>query len=355
MRAIWLGALAACALLSADAAAQVPDSETPWETGRELYRDENFDEAARYITEAIQREPENPQYYLGLARTEYWRGRYDLAVYYYDLYLGPLAAMIPSSARSADRPDRVREERNSANASRPNPQAPVAMPQAHASARQFVETRLSEGPIMTSTGGGAYAQYRGMLAAGYANPDIAQLRARVASALLVEADAVVSDHDTSLPLLTLNQWQTQRARFEAWRSLSPPPAGASTTSIPSSALDPSARPVDPQVRADAHIALCDAQIQYLNENYAQAADGFRRAFDLMPNLLPARIGRLNSLYRLGNSSSTVESEIAALDTAVSRHAPVSQGIGDIYRAAFAAQRGDVSGAARTLGRLLGIP
>lgn len=347
------------ACLAAPAWAQAPDVDDPWELGRQAYAAEDFEAAARYITEAIQREPENPQYYLGLARTHYWQGAYDAAVYFYDIYLGELAHRVSPTVRAADRIDRVRQERDSANAARPDPESDVAQAADMANARDFVQTRIDEGPIVTTTGGGAFAQYQGLLAAGYAHPDLVQLRSALASALLDEANDVLSDHETALPHLSLQQWETQRDRYEAWRTLVQAPEigapGEPTTDIPATALDPAAAVVDPWTRADAHVALCDAQIVFLNQNHAEAAEEFRRAYELMPSLVPARMGRLNALYRLGNAAGVVEAEIAELEALIDRYAPVSTGTADIYRAAFASQRGDAAAAARRLGNLLGIP
>lgn len=346
-------------LLAVPAAAQAPDVDNPWELGRDAYRAEDFESAARFIIEAIHREPENPQYYLGLARTEYWRGRYDIAVHYYDIYLGELASRVSPNVREADRLDRVREERDSANAARSNPDAAAEAPSGPASARAVVEARLEEGPILTTTGGGAFALYQGMLRAGYAHPDLVQIRSRLAAALLMEADGVVSDYEAAIPQLSLVQWETQRERFAAWRTLVQAPEIAApvdaNSAIPASALDPAAVSVDPWARAAAHMALCDAQIQFLNQNYAEAAEGFRSTLETMPTLIPARMGRLNALYRLGNAAGTVATEIDELEALIDRYAPVADGTADVYRAAFAAQSGDSVGAARRLATLLGIP
>lgn len=354
--ALLAGALAASAFIAPDAAAQVgPTVENPWQQGRAFYGEENFTEARRYIIEAIQREPNVAIYYLGLARTEYWLGHFDNAVYYYDIYLVDLAQQIPSDVREADMPSRVRGEREAANGARTMPTASPQAPQASTAARAAFDARVTEGPILTSTGGGAVAMYEAMLRAGYANPDLVDVKERLATALLREAGEVVGDHDAALPVLSLAQWQTQQERLDRWLALTPDVASA-TNGIPPSAMDPAvASTLNRRARVRAHVALCGAQIQYLNQNYTQAAEGFRSAFELLPDFVPAHMGRLNALVRLGNASETAEPEILRLENQLQRHAPNSVGLADVYRAAFAAQRGDGEGAARALGTLLGIP
>lgn len=343
--------------LPAPARAQAPDSVDPWSDARAAYSAEDFDAAARFLVEAIHRDPENARYYLGLARAEYWRGDYDKAVYYYDLYLGSLAGFIAPDARAADRPDRVRSERNSANAERANAAAPVRPPEAAESAREALEARITEGPILATTGGGALALYDAMLRAGYAHPNLLQIRARLASALLAEATSIVDEDVATIPQLTLVQWRTQRDRFEAWKRLVPAPAERPDTDIPPSALagDIGGTAITPWERADAHVAFCEGQIQALNENPMQAAERFRLAIEQMPEHLPARMGRLNALYRLGNAASTVASELDAFESALRLQAPSRVGLAGVYRAAFAAQAGDVEGASARLAAIFGLP
>lgn len=348
-------ALSALLMLGASASAQVgPQSQNPWEEGRTFYGEGNYSEARRYIIEAIQREPNVPIYYLGLARSEYWLGHFDSAVYYYNVYLVDFANTPMPDRREADLPANVRGERDAANAARTNPETVAAAPPAVVAARAAFDARVAQGPILTSTGGGAVAMYEGMLRAGYADPDLVDVRLALANALMSEANGVVDDHAAALPVLTLAQWQTQLARLQWWLGLTPDTANPNG-SIPPSAMDPTvASSLNQRARVRAHIALADAQVQYLNQNYAQAAEGFRSAFDLKADLLPAYMGRLNALARLGNAAHTAEPEITRFEGQLQQHAPDAIGTADVYRAAFAAQAGDSQAAAASLGNLLGI-
>lgn len=333
-----------------------PTSVDPWEDGRAFYSEGNYGEARRYIIEAIQRDPDVPLYYLGLARCEYWLGHFDAAVYYYDVYLNDLASVPVANRRDADMPESVRGERDAANAARQSPTSSASAPQAAVAARAAFDARIQEGPILTSTGGGAVAMYEGMLRSGYANPDLDEVRERLAAAIMDEAGGVVVDHQPALPVLTLTQWETQLARLEWWLALVPSAGGSANGSLPPSAVDATtAESLGRRARVQAHIALANGQVQYLNQNYAAAAEHFRSAFELQSDLIPAHIGRLNALARLGNAAHTAEPEIARMASQLERYAPDSIGVADVYFAAFASQRGDAEAAADALGALLGIP
>lgn len=331
-----------------------PDVENPWDTARSYYSEGNYEEAQRYIIEAIQREPRNPIYYAGLARTRWGQGDVDQAVYYYDIFLSELAGEITSDIPSGYRPGAIRDEREMANQGREAPDTPAGAPAHLTTAVETLNARISEGPILNTTGGGALAVYRGLLRAGYAHPSLIPLRVRLANALLAEAgDAVVSNRAV-IPPLSLVQWETQRDRLEAWQSLAVESVGRAQSDIPDSALDPALSGQIDARRAEAHRLLAEGQIQYLNQNWGQASLSFAAAVDELDELLPAHIGRLNSLYRAGNAAGAAAAEIDALAALLESEDRGNVGVADIYRAAFAAQVEDSAAAADALGALVGL-
>lgn len=341
-------------LLSASAFAQVgSDVERPWDTARSYYSEGNYAEAQRYIVEAIQREPRNPMYYAGLARARWGQGDVDQAVYYYDIFLSELSGEVTSDMPESYRPSSIRSERDQANAEREDPDTTVEAPEHLVAAMDTLNLRIEEGPILNSTGGGALAVYRGLLRAGYAHPSLIPLRARLSNAILAEANGVVSDHQATIPSLSLIQWETQRDRLTAWQTLAPP-AQASFSDIPASALDPSVTGRDQATRVEAHIQFAQAQIQYLNQNWGQASLSFANAVETLDDFVPARLGRLNSLLRAGNAATAARTEVDELQTLLEHVDLPNVGIASVYRAAFAAQRNDSVAAADALGSLFGL-
>ncbi len=366
--------------LGASASGQSPpDAADPWEIAREHYRNEDFDRAIPFIAEAIQREPLNPLYYLGLARAEYWRGNHDAAVYYYDIYLVELVDRLPAELPRQNRVDRVHEERDSANSEREDPAAPVVPPVAQERARELFVERLDVGPILTDTGGGALSLFEGMLRSGYARPDIVGLRTQLADALLREADALLDDRRARMPSLALTAWDTQRQRYAEWLEFgghpivapapveaptdaAPAPAGpeATTETVPTdvTAGEPVTAPLPVTIvdRVRARLATCEAQIQYLNLNHARAHDSFAQALSLDPDSLPAQMGRLNAMVQLGRGRTPEATEaLQELAEGLVANRPTETQTVDIYRAAFAASAGEHARAAELLAGVLGIP
>lgn len=346
--------IASLLLFSAPAFAQVgPDVEEPWETARAYYSEGNYAEAQRYIVEAIQREPRNPMYYAGLARARWGQGDVDQAVYYYDVFLSELAGEVTADMPTSYRPSSIRGERDQANAEREDPDAPAEAPAHLLSAMDALNQRIEEGPILNSTGGGALAVYRGLLRSGYAHPRLIPLRERLSNAILAEANTVVSDHQASIPSLSLVQWETQRDRLSAWQDLAQPVQN-NYSDIPASALDPSLSGRDQATRVDAHLQFAQAQIQYLNQNWGQASLSFANAVESLDDFVPARLGRLNSLLRAGNAASAAATEVDELEALLQRVDLANVGIASVYRAAFASQRDDSIAAADALGALFGL-
>jgi hypothetical protein len=341
--------------LALPAAAQVgPEVDEPWETARGYYSEGNYAEAQRYIVEAIQREPRNPMYYAGLARARWGQGDVEQAVYYYDVFLSELAGEVTGDMPAGYRASTIRDEREQANEERDNRDDPPSAPEHLDAALDTLNARIAEGPILNTTGGGALAVYRGLLRAGFAHPSLIPLRVRLANALLSEANGIVSDHRAAIPALSLVQWETQRDRLQAWNELAVDPARIQFSDIPDSALDPSISRSSQQARSDAHLDFAEGQIQYLNQNWGQASLSFASAIEQLEDFVPARIGRLNALYRAGNAAGPALDEVAVLEGILERVDRASVGVAQIYRAAFAAQSEDAATAADAIGALVGL-
>jgi hypothetical protein len=342
-------------VLTPAASAQVgPEIDAPWDTARSYYAEGNYAEAQRYIIEAIQREPRNPMYYAGLARARWGQGDVDQAVYYYNIFLNDLAGEVTADMPTGYRPSTIRDERDHANAERERSDEAPASPAQIVTALDTLDTRIAEGPILNTTGGGALAVYRGLLRSGYAHPSLIQLRVRLANALLSEANTVISDHQAAIPSLSLVQWETQRDRLRAWQNLAVEPSDAVFSDIPASALDPSITGNSQHARAAAHLDFTEGQIQYLNQNWGQASLSFANAVEALDDFVPARIGRLNALYRAGNAAQPALDETDSLESVLERVDRANVGVAQVYRAAFAAQADDSARAADAIGVLIGL-
>jgi hypothetical protein len=164
-----------------------PDEANPFQRGRELYNSEQYAQAIPYLVEAAQREPSRGDLYLALARSAHWANNFDLAVFYYDIYLGRFADRAELTAPPRDRKDKIAQERDSANKGRKNPSAPAKGPEAQETIRTALLAKLEDGVALTNSGGGAHALFQSLLRAGFARPEITDLRNKVRAALLEEA------------------------------------------------------------------------------------------------------------------------------------------------------------------------
>jgi tetratricopeptide (TPR) repeat protein len=352
--------IAAALLAPAYAFAQDDPGAAAWAEARSAYSAGRYADALPRAIAAAQAAPDNPQYYLGLARILFWLERYDDAVYYYDVYLNDFAGRLGSNIPAHNRVDLVRNERNAAVEERVDPAAPITMPASAAAARDALAGWLDRGTALTATGGGALSQYENMLRVGYASPDLPALRARLVRALLDEAALLVNSRTARMPSLSDEQWRTQRRRFEAARSLGGPPersAEEAAGSIPLAALDPTIAAQlrgGPEENLDAQMALCDGQLEYLNQNWDRAATRFTTAVNADPDLLPAHLGRLNALLRGDLPIDQRHAALADLDAALARVEPASTDVLAIYRAAIALDADDAETAADLLAAALGL-
>lgn len=337
---LTLRALACAALLATTsgalptAHAQIgPLVEDPWGIARELYAEERYNEAIPYVIEAIQREPTRAEYYLGLARMLFWLEDWDRAVFYYDLYLNELTPYLPADLPQRNRPELVREERDTANANRPDPSTAVAAPAQEERAYALLRERLETGTIVAIGGGGAWATFEGLLRSGYARPHLVELREDLAAALLDEAELFVNGRAAVMPALSWEQWETQRERFDIYEALTASiarshaeatggsdaqvaPAGADGDGTDPAVQIPTSSPNDRAVsHIDAQRALCDGQMDFLNMNYERAAEAFDRALAADPWLIPAYLGALNARIVGGVDASAIPELLAGLEEA----------------------------------------
>lgn len=322
------------------AAAQVgPDETNPFERGRELYRSEQYDQAIPYLIEAAQREPSRGELYLALGRAAFWANNFDLAVFYYDIYLGRFADRAELTAPPRDRKAKVSEERESANRGRKNPAAPVKGPESQETIRTALLAKLEDGVALTNSGGGAHSLFQSLLRAGFARPEITDLRNKVRAALLNEALLFAPAKARSMPALSLQEWETQKERLKLWQDL-----GAKTTAAP--------REGDAK-RVSAALDTAEGQAAYLNEDYDRAYSAFKRAHARDENYLPATFGLLNAMYRQSSGIAGWEKVLDDAKKTVAGDAALGAFL-PVYRAAFLSRAGEREKAAAMLGEVLGI-
>jgi len=372
--ALLCGALVALSLMAVDreARGQVgPLVDEPWEEFRARYNQEQYSEAIPYAIEAIQRNPDTAEYYLGLARAYFWLEQPETAVFYYDIYLRDFGPELPAGVPVANRVPRVSEERGTANSARPNPNEPARAPEAQDSARAVLLERLESDAILTTTGGGAYAVYQGLLRSGYARPDLPVIQERVANALLEEALLFVQPRRTAMPSLAFNQWETQRSRVRYWRDLVGARAPESSdnesraetqeriATLSQGTNDRTGQNVTPTTQpaafAEAQIALCEGQMMQLNQSYERAAEQFTLAVALDRDLLPAHMGLLNALWALGvGGTDRGTAALEAFVRAVERVEDADPDVVLIYRAVFASQARRHDEAIRAISEVFGL-
>ena len=326
--------------LPATASAQVgPDEANPFQRGRELYNSEQYAQAIPYLVEAAQREPSRGDLYLALARSAHWANNFDLAVFYYDIYLGRFADRAELTAPPRDRKDKIAQERDSANKGRKNPSAPAKGPEAQETIRTALLAKLEDGVALTNSGGGAHALFQSLLRAGFARPEITDLRNKVRAALLEEALLFAPAKARSMPALSLQEWQTQKERLTLWQEL-----GAKTTAAP--------REGDAK-RVAAALDTAEGQSAYLNEDYERAFGAFKRAHARDEAYLPATFGLLNALYRQPSGIAGWEKVLEDAKKSVGADASLGAFL-PVYRAAFLSRAGERDKAAAMLGEVLGI-
>jgi tetratricopeptide (TPR) repeat protein len=183
--------------------------------GNAAYNDGDYDTARRAYVDAIQASPSKAAAYRNLARTYFWEDRYGAAAAYYDHYL--------RLAPDAEDIDKVKAERRLAAERARDTVYTVSDVQRRA--LEALQKELESGRAYTSGGGGAWGLYETLLRTGYAEPQLAQLRARLSRRILDEFDATIVPKSNQLtPRLDLDDWQLQAERLSAARSIADDPA-----------------------------------------------------------------------------------------------------------------------------------
>ena len=166
-----------------------------------------------YIT-AIQANPTDSAAHRNLARSRFWAGDYAGAVAAYDNYFR-VAPEGGDPKLKAER--RLAAERAGTRIYTP----PPAQDQALAALQQALES----GRAYTDGGGGAYGLFQTLLRTRYAEPSLAQVRARLARRLLDEFDAELLTGSAAVtPRLDLEAWELQAQRLSAARNVADDPA-----------------------------------------------------------------------------------------------------------------------------------
>ena len=319
-------------------AAANADAAAAWEQARGLYAAQLFEDAIPFAIEAIQANPQEPTYYVGLARLYFQTASYGRALVYYDLYLNDLVPAMTGPIDERYDPVRVAAERAAA-AQQPSEGPAFASQDA---IRRSFDTRMASGMVLSATGGGAWSDYQALLRSGYARPDLTDLRSELRSALLAEAEEVVPPDAGQLATLTSEQWEAQCSRLSNAIAL----------------LDFVAGTVPAQASMQAQHALCRGQRQFLNLNYELAADEFRAAIGQLPDYVPAHMGLLNSLYQLSWNGELSSDEwvgvVGSLEALLAEDGD-DLNVSEIYRAAFESQSGSIDDAVVRIGAILGIP
>jgi tetratricopeptide (TPR) repeat protein len=189
--------------------------EAAVERGNTAYNSGDYETAQQAYVDAIQTSPSNATAYRNLARTYFWQDRYAAATAYYDHYL--------RLAPEAEDIDQAKAERRLA-AERARDTV-YTLPESQRRALEALQGELESGRAYTRGGGGAWGLYETLLRTGYAEPQLTQVRARLARRILDEFDAIImSDPSQLTPRLDLDDWQLQAERLAAARSVADDPA-----------------------------------------------------------------------------------------------------------------------------------
>lgn len=183
--------------------------------GNAAYNNEDYDVAVKFYITAIQAAPDQAPAYRNLARTYFWQGNYSAASVYYDHYL--------RLAATAEDVEQIKAERRLAGDRARD--AVYTLPDSQRLALEALNKELESGRAYTSGGGGAWGLYETLLRTGYAEPQLEQLRSRLARRLLDEFDAtLLPDSGRLTPRLDLDAWQLQAERITVGRTIADDPA-----------------------------------------------------------------------------------------------------------------------------------
>lgn len=322
------------------ASAQVgADVEGPWNRTRELYRQGDWQNALRYATEAAQRDPDEPRYYLAIARIHFYLQNFERAIWFYDTFLELTEALGVDYPDASSR-ERARGERISAQSRLADRSAPIEEPTTFRQVREAFLERLEAGPAVEGSSGGAWGTFQSLLRVGYAAPDLAELRRRFEEAARAEGMMIFEQAAPTLPTLSAEAWRAQLVRFaEPSRRL---PAPLPFDGGGADAGEPALNEQERERRA--YVALIDGQLAYLRQSYAQATSSFREATELSPRSTLAWCGLMNALLA---QRQTAPRELREALREMLEHVDEAA-LRAFYQAAVNEQTGDSEGAAQTL-------
>lgn len=289
---LFVGICSLICLWFSIAAAQNPqDAGDPWQRAKQAYSQQDWPTAAAYTAAASQRDPAEPRYYLALARIAFQEQRFDDAVWFYDTFLS-LAPTTNVPLTGSYTTARADAERKSANERRANSNHDAPEPENQQQVRKALQQRLSEGPIVEDNGG-AIAIFETMIRMGYANPDLKDLRAVLDQAAQKEGNAIYQQARGNLPNLSFDAWRVQARRYQATEQIVPAPQRFDDASpLPAVAAS--------HDESRAYRLVAEGQMQYLLENWDEAARIFHEAIEIAPTLVYAHKGQLNAMLSSNN-------------------------------------------------------
>lgn len=268
--------LALAAALSAALPARA-SADTPLQEAQRHYSAGDYAAAEGVLTRAIQANPLQRDYYLGLARTLNLMERFEEAAFVYMLYLNH--ADLNSSG---DRPSqRVLQEYAGVQSEREHPERAPAPPETQEAALTVLEERMETGPIVSGRAGDAWGFLETLLRTGYARPELQLIRENLADSLRRELLTASPLDATLLPSLSWEGWELQELRLERLRQLDEE----------LSATNPEYTPRAEGLDLIDHLAT--GQLKALQGEHEAALAAFKEAVATAPDSAAALTGLLN--------------------------------------------------------------
>lgn len=190
-------------------------SDAALNRGNAHYNNSEYEEARAAYVDAIQADPTRSAPYRNLARAYFWLSRFSAAVAYYDHYLRLAATAADVEQVKSERRLASERARDAVYTLQDNQRLPL----------EALNRELDSGQAYTHGGGGAWALFQTLLRTGYAEPNLAPLRARLARRIADELEAGLLPGPGQLaPVKDLSEWQLQNERAAAARSIADDPA-----------------------------------------------------------------------------------------------------------------------------------
>ncbi|MFW5967581.1 MAG: tetratricopeptide repeat protein [Persicimonas sp.] len=276
---------------------------------KEAYADEDFDAAVERFIEVIQARPEVATHYRDLARSYFKNSEYAAAVAYYDFYL--------RQDPEADDRERVQKER--ALASHRAGGEVWEEPGSQRKTLEALRDQLEGGAAYTEGGGGAWGLYETLLRTGFAQPELERVRKRLLSRLIEEFEGlIVTESDQPTPQLDLDDWQVQRERLEAARSLTADEAMRATI--------------------ERRELIVEAATDVLNRRTDRGGEGARKAVEENPDIGFVRWLEVVALVDAGAHDDALET-VETLESDLAESAPQLVDYATMLRASILQRQG----------------